>query len=146
MKKLTTFTLASMLAGCTLMGDSDYAVSQTAERWAEAFFSCNYHEAEQLSTPESGRWLRFAASNTTQQDLDILAQHTVEAEADTPSAVNDTLRTLSLTVRNYLMPAAIGDSVKQLSQGIFHVTMVKRDGRWLVRMEGLPRSEMQSHD
>ena len=71
MKKLLIWALALSLTACSMLRDDDQATAVAVE-WGEAFFNCDYHAAEALCTPESRRWLQFAASNTTQHDLDML--------------------------------------------------------------------------
>lgn len=110
-------------------------------------FNCDYHAAEALSTPDSRRWLQFAASNTTQQDLDLLKQHAAEVEAtDFFPEANDTLRVVELMVRNSVKPTIAGEEPSQIEKAMFRTTVVKRNGSWLVRMASLPRSEKQSRD
>jgi len=52
----------------------------------------------------------------------------------------------TIEVSNYVRPTAIGSKPEVADKGLFLIPMVKRDGKWLVRMEGLPRSERQSRD
>ena len=91
--------------------------------------------------------MQFAASNTTQHDLDLLKQHAAEVEAtDYFPEASDTLRVVELAVRNSLSPNINAEESSQIEEALFHTTVVKRNGQWLVRMEGLPRSEKQSRD
>ena len=105
MKKLLIIAMTLSLAACDIIQrDSDKA-TDVAVQWGEAFFNCDYHAAEALCTPESRRWLQFAASNTTQQDLDLLKQQVAEVEAtDYFPIANDTLRVVELLVSHYLSP------------------------------------------
>ena len=145
MKKIALFAMAALLTACSIIEKDDNQATTVAEEWAEAYFNCDFHGAEALSTPESRRWLQFAASNTTQQDLDLLKQHAAEVEAtDYFPDANDTLRVVELQVSHYLSPTL--QEAKQEEEGLFHITVVKRKGEWKVRMEGLPRSEKQSRD
>ena len=147
MKKLLIFAMVLSLTACNLTNREDTLATDVAVQWGEAFFNCNYHAAQALSTPESRRWLQFAASNTTQQDLDLLKQHAAEVEAtDYFPAANDTLRVVQLVVRNNLSPAVNGGAPLQVDEALFSVTVVKRNDQWLVRMASLPRSERQSRD
>ena len=130
-----------------MMQNDDDQATAIAIEWGEAFFNCNYHAAEALSTPDSRRWLQFAASNTTQQDLDLLKQHAAEVEAtDFFPEANDTLRVVELAVRNSVKPTIAGEQPSQIEKAMFRTTVVKRNGSWLVRMASLPRSEKQSRD
>ena len=147
MKKLLILAMVLSLTACNLTNREDTLATDVAVQWGEAFFNCNYHAAQALSTPESRRWLQFAASNTTQQDLDLLKQHAAEVEAtDYFPAANDTLRVVQLVVRKCLSPAVNGGAPLQVDEALFSVTVVKRNDQWLVRMASLPRSERQSRD
>ena len=147
MKKTLVLALSLLLAACDMMQNDDNEATSTAVQWGEAFFNCDYHAAEALCTPESRRWLQFAASNTTQQDLDLLKQHAAEVEAtDFFPEANDTLRVVELAVRNSVKPTIAGEQPSQIEKAMFRTTVVKRNGSWLVRMASLPRSEKQSRD
>ncbi len=147
MKKYLILSLTLALTACNMMQNDDDQATAIAIEWGEAFFNCDYHAAEALSTPDSRRWLQFAASNTTQQDLDLLKQHAAEVEAtDFFPEANDTLRVVELVVRNSVKPTIAGEQPSQIEKAMFRTTVVKRDGSWLVRMASLPRSEKQSRD
>ena len=147
MKKYLILSLTLALTACNMMQNDDDQATAIAIEWGEAFFNCDYHAAEALSTPDSRRWLQFAASNTTQQDLDLLKQHAAEAEAtDFFPEANDTLRVVELAVRNSVKPTIAGEQPSQIEKAMFRTTVVKRNGSWLVRMASLPRSEKQSRD
>lgn len=147
MKKLLIWALALSLTACSMLRKDDDQATAVAVEWGEAFFNCDYHAAEALCTPESRRWLQFAASNTTQHDLDILRQQAAQVEATEffPEA-SDTLRVVELMVRNSVSPTIHGGESAQVEEALFHVTVVKRNGSWQVRMASLPRSEKQSRD
>ena len=147
MKKYLILSLTLALTACNMMQNDDDQATAIAIEWGEAFFNCDYHAAEALSTPDSRRWFQFAASNTTQQDLDLLKQHAAEVEAtDFFPEANDTLRVVELAVRNSVKPTIAGEQPSQIEKAMFRTTVVKRNGSWLVRMASLPRSEKQSRD
>lgn len=147
MKKLLIWALALSLTACSMLRKDDDQATAVAVEWGEAFFNCDYHAAEALCTPESRRWLQFAASNTTQHDLDMLRQQAAQVEATEffPEA-SDTLRVVELVVRNSVSPTIHGGESAQVEEALFHVTVVRRNGSWQVRMASLPRSEKQSRD
>jgi hypothetical protein len=147
MKKLLICTLLLSLTACNMIQRDDDQATAVAVEWGDAFFNCDYHAAEALSTPESRRWLQFAASNTTQHDLDLLKQHAAEVEAtDFFPDANDTLRVVELVVHNSISPSIHAGESSQVDKALFHITVVKRNSKWLVRMADLPRSEKQSRD
>ncbi len=136
-----------LLVSCSSVNGDDRKAVETAEAWAEAYFNAAYHQAEEYVTPESTKWLRFAASNTTEADLQLLnRQHAVVASDDDFTVANDTLRVVALTVRNNLAPTTFDEAPSQQEESRYLITVVKRDDDWRVKMEGLPRSEKQSHD
>ncbi len=144
-QQILCFT-ALLMAGCG-MNMSDEDARQVAVEWADAYFNCDYHAAADYVTHESEKWLRFAASNTREADLQLLREKPATVEADDIIlASDDTLRVVKLTVSNALSPVAIGEEPGRTEEGVFAVTVVKRDAGWKVRMEGLPRSEKQSRD
>lgn len=149
MKVFFLFCAAILLSGCDFTNDHDNEAIETAVCWAEAYFNYDFHKAEEYVTLESGKWLKFAASNTTEHDLQLVQQNengaTVEVEDFFPEA-NDTLRVVSLRVSNFVNSALPAESAQLVDEGMFKVTTVLRDGKWKVRMEGLPQSEKQSRD
>lgn len=147
MKKFQILLLTLSLTACNMIQSDNDQATTIAIEWGEAFFNCDYHVAEALCTPESRPWLQFAASNTTQQDLDLLKKRAAEVEAtDFSSDANDTLRVVQLEVRNSVKPTVAGEEPSQIDKALFHVTVVKRNGSWLVRMASLPQSEKRSRD
>lgn len=122
--------------------DGDDAARKVAVSWADAYFNCDFHEAEEYSTEDSGKWLRFAASNVSEEDLQLLRGRNAVAESsDYFLEANDTLRIVTLTVRNYLVPKPLGEPSQLADEGRFTVKVVKRGSHWKVKMDGMPRSE-----
>ena len=147
MRKAIVIVLTVLVAGCSMIQSDDNEATKAAVAWGKAFFNCNFHEAEEYCTPESQRWLQFAASNTTQHDLDLLARQGAAVEAtDYFPEATDTLRIVELRVSHALKPSAPGAEAQQVDEAFYHIIVVNRSGSWQVRMEGLPRSEKQSHD
>ena len=149
MKVFFLFCAAILMSSCDFTSDHDQESIEAAVCWAEAYFNYDFHKAEEYATPESRRWLKFAASNTTEHDLQLVQQNengaTVEVEDFFPEA-NDTLRVVSLKVSNYVSSTLPAESAQLVDEGVFNITTVLRDGKWLVKMEGLPQSEKQSRD
>ena len=146
MRQLFFFLTAITMASCNVGIEGDDAALDVAANWADAYFNCDFHEAANYATPESDKWLRFAASNTTEQDLQTLEGKATATADEYFTEANDTLRVVTLHVRNFLKPVAVGAPAQLQEEGTFLVTVVKRDGKWKVRMEGLPQSEKQSRD
>ncbi len=147
-KYISLFTIV-FLAACSFGNQGDEEALQVAEQWGDAFFNCDFHRAERYCTTDSKQWLQFAASNTTEQDLQLLQQNedgaTVTAEDFFPEA-NDTMRMVMLQVKNHLSTPAIGDTAIMVEKSVFRIPVVKQKGEWRVKMEDLPRSGRQSRD
>jgi len=135
------------MAGCSAGNADDESARETAVTWADAYFNCDYAEASQYVTEESMKWLRLAASNTTENDLALLREENAVVEgAEYFTSATDTLRVVLLRVSHYLAATPLGEDASLGADGRFNVTVVLRNGAWRVRMEGLPRSERQSRD
>ena len=145
MNKLFLLAFALLLTACDFARNDDSEAADAAVIWANAYFNCDFHEAQRFATPESERWLRMAASNVTEHDLQLLHAGegaTVEADEHFPVA-SDTLRVVTLRVSNYLS-ASLDTTARLMPKGTFLIKVVKRGDGWKVRMEGLPRSERRS--
>jgi hypothetical protein len=143
MKLLLLFATAILIAGCDAGMTGDQQARNAAEDWADAYFNCDFKDAKEYVTEESQKWLQFAASNTTEQDLKLLqeaggAQITVSEDFE---EANDTMRLVTLTVNNCLTAKSALSK-----EATFKVRVVKREVGWQVRMEGLPQNGMQSRD
>lgn len=150
MKRVVLFL--SALAVLTACGDNLSSQQEKAGRaataFAEAYFNYELSKAAGLTTPETKKWISFAASGLTQEDVDVLNTRN-EAATVTLTAcemVGDTVCEACIVVDNYLAADSIGRPLQLRSDDDFRLTLVLRDGRWLVRMAGLPRSEKRSRD
>lgn len=151
MKKyaLFCFLICSSFIGChQLTGNTgDDSADRLLTDFATAYFNYDLVNAAKYVTPESMKWLQFLGTNITQDDLDLLNQ-TDEAYVERIDhlSVDDTLRTAIVTVNNYFIIDSIEGKGHLVDSQGFQVMLVKRDNKWLVKMEGLPQSERQSHD
>ena len=146
MKQLLLFLAAILVAGCDVGMDGDQQAREVAGDWADAYFNCDFKDASGYVTPESQKWLQYAASNTTEEELKMLknaggARVSVDDSFD---EANDTMRLVTLNVTNVLTTQQQKPVIAE--EGTFKVMVVKRDGEWQVRMAGLLQSGKQNHD
>lgn len=130
------------VAGCG--GDSDGGdVCEVAEGFGRAYFNYDFDSAKKYCTAESERWLRFAASNVYEADVEALRamENGAEVETDDYETTTDTTATVWLTVSGFLERDTIGHAGHVSDKGRFAVPMVRRGETWKVRMAGLPRNE-----
>ena len=141
MKQLLLFMAAALMAGCDAATGSDQGARDAAGAWADAYFNCDFKDAKGYVTDDSQKWLHLAASNTTELDLKRLQEAGgARVTVSDIDEANDTTRLVTLTVSNVLTATGVA------KEATVHVTVVKRDAGWQVRMEGLPQSGMQSRD
>ena len=117
--------------------------------WANAYFNFDYEKALKYTTPEGGQWIRFAASNITEQDVEFIKRQNSQTQIDilnTQQTESDTVCNANIRVSNFIQLGLSAHDNRVIDHADFHIQLVKRGGDWLVRMEGLPRSGMQNHD
>ena len=119
-----------------------------AEGFADKYFNYDLAGAAGLCTPESGKWIAFAASNVTQEDVDMLnaREESAECSAETVELTGDSTATAECRVENFLRPDTLGRPAEMTGEAVYAISLVKRNGRWLVKMEGLPQSGRRSRD
>ena len=146
MKQLLLFLAAILVAGCDVGMDGDQQAREVAGDWADAYFNCDFKDASGYVTPESQKWLQYAASNTTEEELKMLknAGGARVSVSDSFDEANDTMRLVTLNVTNVLTTQQQKPVIAE--EGTFKVMVVKRDGEWQVRMAGLLQSGKQNHD
>lgn len=142
MRYLYALLLLAIIAGCDFdSNDGSVQSDECALQWAEAFFNYNFKRAAKLTTPESQKWLRYAASNMTEEDLDVIRQQDEPAEVTLVSIdeVDDTTWQAVVEVDHLVMPDTIGHPVKPYGQPKqFSLSIVRRNKRMFVHMNGLP--------
>ena len=127
--------------------DSEEKYSQQALAFAEAYFNYDYKEASKLVTPESRKWLSFAASNITQEDIDLInAQDGATVTVSDFTYYNDSTAMVTLDVENFVRKDTLFRSASVIEKDRFRLEVVRRDREYLVKMEGLPQSERQNRD
>ena len=145
---LFAFTLLLCVSCDQAEKDPDAMVVERVAAFASAYFNYDFEKALKLVTPDSEKWLKFAASNVTQEDVDLLnAQEGVATVvAEDYERLNDSALVVTLTVRDFLTKDSLGATGRIEVEGQFRIVAIRQDKSYLVRMEGLPRSERQSRD
>lgn len=123
-------------------------ITTVANSFAERYFNFDLNGSLPLCTPESRKWLAFAASNMTQEDVDLLNSQDGEAACETTYAelTSDTTATATCRIENFLKTDTLGRPGEMTDEADYNILLVKRNGRWLVKMEGLPRNEKRNRD
>ena len=119
------------------------------DSFATHYFNYQFEDALRFCTPESERWLVYAASNVHQADIDILKKLSQGAEIeiqDIDIEAGDTTATVRIVVRNFLRMDTIGTQGHMTKEATFVLPATYMDKHWKIRMEGLLRSERKSRD
>ena len=149
--KLDNISMA-LFAMLLLSCNSPFSVNPSnaedvAETFAESYFNHRYKNSAKYCTQESEKWISFAASQITKEDIEIL--HGLEEEASvevSDVSGDDTECHATIKVTNYFETDTIGKAGHVVDEGVFDIILVKEGKAWKVRMEGLPRNGKQSHD
>lgn len=147
------FTVSACLsATCScshdaMSADMNEAIN-VADNFAGRYFNYELEASRNYCTPESVVWLSFLASNINQEDIDILnaQDRPATVETDDVEMTSDTTAVAICEVSNFLRLDTLGRPGEITPKAIYAIHLVKRNGRWLVRMEGLPQSEKQNRD
>ena len=142
-------TAAAMAAGilfltsCNGHAGSEKQLKECADSFATAYYDWHFSKALPYVTAGSQKWLRFAASQVHQKDVDILRgmESGAAHELGDITYTGDSTADVELNVSNYLGMDTLGRVGHIVKNGRFTIKMRYDGGRWLVRMEGLPRNE-----
>ena len=149
MKKglLSIVVICLMVACIWKPTNTEESTCRQAKAFAEAYFNYDFEEAGQRSTPESAKWLQFASSSITQEDVDFInSQEAASVTVSNCSKVNDSISIVTIVVDHFVTRDSIGSPAHITNEATFNLKVVLRNGDYLIKMEGLPQNEMQSLD
>lgn len=150
MKGWIQFIIAMATAGIMVSCDFAQAINPSsaegvAESFSKEYFNLRYRNAAKYCTKDSEPWLRFATSQISNEDIEILKTATDEAEIEIEKVEGgDNESTVTVTVSNYFETDTIGKCGHFTSRGTFRLKLVKENNAWKVRMANLPRNEKQN--
>ena len=145
-KALVTLLMPLVALSC---GDKrsaeDEIAGQCVGKFAEAYFNYNLPEALKYCTADSRKWIRFAASNISDSELDTLRARTDRAKVEIMEIKRDGNNnggTAVVKVSDFMSYGEIGRPHTIVPQAWCELAFVVEDGKCLVRMEGLPQNGM----
>lgn len=144
--KLIIFSM-SVWVGCLLITacsshKDEPQLKETVNGFAATFFNWQLNEALPYCTPESKKWIEYAGSQITQEDIDLLkaqdegASHQLE---DINYQAGDTTATVVIKVKNVMLLDSIGTSGKMMEKASFQIHLCYRNKQWKVLLTSLPR-------
>ena len=120
---------------------SEKQLKEDIDSFATYYYNWHFEQAVKYCTPESEKWLRFAASNVHPADIDLLhakkEDATIEIQ-DIDFLDDEVSANVNITVSNFLQMDTIGTEAHHVSQATFQLPMTIHNGKWKVKLEQLP--------
>ena len=133
------------LSGCEPHEGSEDQLKADVDSFANYYFNWHFPKAVKYCTQESERWLRYAASNVNETDVELLRQKPEDASieiTDIDFGDDETSATVTLTVHNFLQMDSIGQDPQLIEQADFQLPMcMKRDSGRLSWINCLEKSK-----
>lgn len=123
-------------------------ITGTVDEFAEYYFNFDLNGTIKTCTPESKKWLSFLASNIRQEDIDILKAQKEGSWHETGDIIftSDSTVNVECKVFNFLKIDTLGRAGSMTEHATYKIPLVKRNGKWKVKMEAPLQSEKRSHD
>lgn len=113
------------------------AAEERARQFAQSYFNLRFGQAAGLCTENSVKWIKYHASNISQDDIDVLDSQTDTAVCEIDDIDDsDDSATVSMTVRNFLRCDSIGKRGRMCEEANFQIAMRKVGDKWLVDLAG----------
>ena len=143
---LVTFVCSLLMtAACeSHSAGSEKQMMLALDSFTVSYYNWQYHRAQRFCTPESEPWLKFAASQVTQEDVELLRKET-EATYEVRSIefINDSSALANITVFDFLQPDSIGQPPHHVDKADFTLRIVlpASEKKWKIELTQLPRPE-----
>lgn len=124
---------------------NEATLEEKVDSFADSYFNWQFHKAIKHVTPESEKWIRYAASQVHQADLELLntREERAEAEIKDIEQINDTTAKVRICVHNYMRMDTIGKAGRMIDEADFTLYARHKEGskRWWIHLTSLPRHE-----
>lgn len=136
-KWLILLTLTASACNGSMIREHEQA-EDSALGFASAFFNFDFDGAASFCAPESFPWIRFKASNITEKDLEVYNKdgHLAEAELEDLTFKSDSTAIAICNMSHVLLTDSLERQGIMAQEKKFIIPLVKRDGKWVVKMEG----------
>lgn len=117
-------------------------LDEVVTSFSVAYFNWRFADALPYTDESSRHWLRFAASQVTQEDVDTLRAMSSGAMCQLAGLVvdsGDTTATAVVHVSNFMPLDSIGKSRRIVPEAACKLSLVSRCGEWKVKLDELPR-------
>jgi len=127
--------------------DNHRQMKKAASAFAEDFFSCKFKNAMSHCTPESQRWIVYAASNVTEEDIKAINSSHDKPVCKTTDilTLNDSTAVATVKVNDFILMDSIGITGRKTQEAFFTINMKLRDGSWKIHLTSLPQMKRDIH-
>lgn len=140
------FKIAMALIGILLLtachdDHREKQLRQKALEFADAFYNYQFDKCLAYCTPEAKSWIRFAASNVHESDVQTLRSQKVGASVkldDICLEEGDTLAIVHLTVSDFMTLDSIGKAGKIIRKATVALPAIYREKKWLINLQRIP--------
>lgn len=144
-RKVMVIGLLSMfwfgLGSCSHI-DKDDAIKTSIVSFSQRYFNWQFQQAMPYVTPSSQQWLRYAASQVNQTDVDQLRSMVQGAECqivDVEENTEDSTAISHVEVSGFLCMDTVGVGAHLVDKATYELKLRFQGGKWLVNLEGLPK-------
>ncbi len=137
-----------LLIGVTVVSachkDEESQLTDLVDSFSTSYFNWRFQQAVPFCTDDSQPWLRYAAAQVHQADIDILKAMDQGADVKRGEiAYNDSgdSATVEVTVRNFLQMDTIGNAGRLVNEARFLVPLIHQNGQWKVKLSGVLRPQ-----
>ena len=120
-------------------------LEERVDSFANAYFNWQFFKAINHVTPESEKWMRYAASQVHPADLKLINEQEEKAsvEIDDIELTNDTSAKVKISVSNYMRMDTIGNAGRMIDEAKFILYARYRTDKkkWMMHLTDLPRHE-----
>ena len=127
--------------GCHPHEGSESQLKEDVDSFATYYYNWHFEKAVKYCTPESEKWLRYAASNVHSADIDLLhaKQEDATIEIGDIDFMDDEVNaTVKVCVKNFLQMDTIGKSAHLVKEATFVLPMAVHGDKWKVDLDRMP--------
>ncbi|MBQ5507660.1 MAG: hypothetical protein IIT85_11085 [Prevotella sp.] len=132
------------LVACDFHAGSSRQLKKEVDSFAVYYFNWQFHQAVRFVTPESEKWMHYAASQVHQADIDLLQSKELPASCEINEVVyseDDKTAIAHVTIQNYLRMDTIGKAATIVNTAQFDIPLIYQPetDKWIVEVNELLR-------
>ncbi|MBQ2216904.1 MAG: hypothetical protein II416_11575 [Prevotella sp.] len=133
-----------LLVACDFHAGSSRQLKKEVDSFAVYYFNWQFHHAVRFVTPESEKWMHYAASQVHQADIDLLQSKELPASCEINEIVyseDDKTAIAHVTIQNYLRMDTIGKAATIVNTAQFDIPLIYQPetDKWIVEVNELLR-------